>query len=176
MINSNLLIYLYIQFAPKFISSRKCHSRDTFDTLKYRSKAHYNVRRNYSKYLYVASEIPWSFNQRRESRDGEYGTVGLVQSDVRTYECTYAYFMFIYICMWAATCSRRRSGLSNEVYRSAYRTDIFPFWLEFTIRCIFLAFHHLLIGFALRLDSAHCDSGTTKSNGKYLLAKYRNIF
>ena len=41
--------------------------------------------------------------------------VGFVQSAVRMYERTYAYFIFICIWMCTATCSRRRSGLSNGV-------------------------------------------------------------
>lgn len=61
------------------------------------------------------------FNQRRKnSRPARrIRAVGFVQSAVRMYECTYAYFMFIYIWMCMATCSRRHSGLSNGARRSA---------------------------------------------------------
>jgi len=52
-------------------------------------------------------------------------TVGFVQSVVRMYERTYAYFMFICIWMCTATCSRRHSGLSNVASVGSGRTRHF---------------------------------------------------
>lgn len=69
--------------------------------------------------------------------------------------------MFIYICMCPATCSRRRSVLSNEVRLGQTHTGPTFFHSSWNLppgASSLLVFHHLPIGFALRLDSAHCDS------------------
>lgn len=96
---------------------RKRHFSRVGSTLeKYHAKMRNNARRNYGERLHSPRYLSL-FNQRRKNvRRGN--AVGFVQSAVRMYERTYAYFMFIYIWMCTATCSRRHSRLSNEAHRS----------------------------------------------------------
>ena len=61
-------------------------------------------------FLISDEKIPVTRGEGRRER-----AVGFVQSAVRMYERTYAYFMFICIWMCTATYSRRRSGLPNGV-------------------------------------------------------------
>jgi len=142
-------------------------SQGRFDIRKY----HENTEQcwNYAKRLYSLKYLGL-FNQRRKnSRRGEYRlSVSYNQLSV----CINVHMRIL--CSFTYGCVRRRAVVDIRGYRTEQRrTDIFPFQLEFAIRRIFLVFHHLLIGFALRLDSAHCDSGTAKSSSKYLLTKYR---
>lgn len=140
------------------------------------SRENAGQRRNYGGEVRYSLRYLGLFNQRRKnSRRGEYGlSVSYNQLSV----CMNVHMRIL--CSFTYGCAWRRAVVDIPGYRTEHvgrqcRTDIFPFQSEFTIRRIFLVFHHLPIGFALRLDSAHCDSGTAKSSSKYLLTKYRKF-
>lgn len=176
MIFLSIQIYLYRQYASKFITSWKCHSRDDiFDTLKYRSKAHNNVRRYYNKYIFLCC----LWNTLAFLISGDKVAAGHMRLSVR-YNQMSVHMNVRISCSFIYACERRHAVVDVRSYRTKYTVGTSDRHFSISVGIchprIFLAFHHLLIGFALCLDSAHCDSGTTKSNGKYLLAKYRNIF
>lgn len=130
-------------------------------------------RRNYGERL--SARYLGLFNQRRKnSRRGEYGlSVSYNQLSV----CMNVHMRIL--CSFTYGCARRRSSAFRVIERSTSVGSAGPTFFhsrsEFTTRRIFPVFHHLPIGFALRLDSAHCDSGTAKSSDKYLLTKYRKF-
>lgn len=113
-----LIATFFVRFATdtgrmrKIVSLEKRHSSEvdsTFGNITWGEEKCGATRAGITTGVHILRDCLGLFNQRRKNSATRKRAVGFVQSAVRMYERTYAYFMFICIWMCTATCSRRHS-------------------------------------------------------------------
>lgn len=113
-----LIATFFVRFATdtgrmrKIVSLEKRHSSEvdsTFGNITWGEKSAEQRGAGITTGVHILRDCLGLFNQRRKNSATRKRAVGFVQSAVRMYERTYAYFMFICIWMCTATCSRRHS-------------------------------------------------------------------